>query len=162
MNFFLLKWVFNAIKRESAEDDPKFKGQSYIAKTDLVKQLSKNPELMRALGYDDQRQLAEAIRVGAGKKEGYLTWGEFLDFFFLGNTSLQDKIDGNDWWNQLDSKGNYICKNKVASSKDENAEDHDHENQDASNLQGSPGAANMRSPSQTRKSIKMTPSIKML
>ena len=55
MNFFLLKWVFNAIKRESAEDDPKFKGQSYIAKTDLVKQLSKNPELMRALGYDDQR-----------------------------------------------------------------------------------------------------------
>jgi hypothetical protein len=24
MTFFLLKWVFNAIKRDSAEDDPKF------------------------------------------------------------------------------------------------------------------------------------------
>ena len=37
MNFFLLKWVFNAIKRESAEDDPKFKGQTYISKSDLIK-----------------------------------------------------------------------------------------------------------------------------
>jgi len=26
MTFFLLKWVFNAIKRESSEEDPKFKG----------------------------------------------------------------------------------------------------------------------------------------
>lgn len=26
MTFFLLKWVFNAIKRESSEDDVKFKG----------------------------------------------------------------------------------------------------------------------------------------
>jgi hypothetical protein len=24
MTFFLLKWVFNAIKRDSADDDPKF------------------------------------------------------------------------------------------------------------------------------------------
>lgn len=46
MTFFLLKWVFNAIKRESDEDDAKFKGQSYVAKVDLVKQLAKNPELM--------------------------------------------------------------------------------------------------------------------
>ena len=53
MTFFLLKWVFNAIKRDSAEDDPKFKGQAYVAKGDLVKQLAKNPELMRALGYED-------------------------------------------------------------------------------------------------------------
>ena len=55
MTFFLLKWVFNAIKRDSAEDDPKFKGHAYVAKGDLVKQLAKNPELMRALGYEDQR-----------------------------------------------------------------------------------------------------------
>ena len=26
MTFFLLKWVFNAIKRESSQEDPKFKG----------------------------------------------------------------------------------------------------------------------------------------
>jgi len=53
MTFFLLKWVFNAIKRDSADDDPHFKGQAFISKTDLTKQLSKNPELLRALGYED-------------------------------------------------------------------------------------------------------------
>jgi hypothetical protein len=37
MTFFLLKWVFNAIKREAAEDDPKFQGHSYVKKSDLVK-----------------------------------------------------------------------------------------------------------------------------
>jgi hypothetical protein len=31
MTFFLLKWVFNAIKRDSADDDPKFKGASYVS-----------------------------------------------------------------------------------------------------------------------------------
>lgn len=57
MTFFLLKWVFNAIKRDSADDDPHFKGESFISKSDLIKQLAKNPELLRALGYEDQRQL---------------------------------------------------------------------------------------------------------
>ena len=37
MSFFLLKWVFNAIKRESSDADPAFKGQPYISKSDLVK-----------------------------------------------------------------------------------------------------------------------------
>ena len=53
MTFFLLKWVFNAITHDSAEDDPKFKGQSFVSKADLVKQLAKNPELMKALDYSD-------------------------------------------------------------------------------------------------------------
>ena len=53
MTFFLLKWVFNAIKKESLLEDPKLKGKSYVSKTDLVKQLVKNDELMQALGYDD-------------------------------------------------------------------------------------------------------------
>ena len=53
MTFFLLKWIFNAIKRESSDDDPKLKGQSYVTKSDLIKQLGKNEELMRALGYHD-------------------------------------------------------------------------------------------------------------
>ena len=53
MTFFLLKWVFNAIKKESLLEDPKLKGKSYVSKTDLVKQLIKNDELMQALGYDD-------------------------------------------------------------------------------------------------------------
>jgi hypothetical protein len=37
MSFFLLKWVFNAIKRTSSEDDPAFKGANYVSKNDLVK-----------------------------------------------------------------------------------------------------------------------------
>lgn len=53
MTFFLLKWIFNAIKRESSEEDPKLKGRSYVTKIDLIKQLGKNDELMKALGYYD-------------------------------------------------------------------------------------------------------------
>ena len=37
MTFFLLKWVFNAIKRDSALDDTKLMGSAYVTKTDLVK-----------------------------------------------------------------------------------------------------------------------------
>jgi len=32
MTFFLLKWIFNAIKRESSDEDPKLKGRSYVTK----------------------------------------------------------------------------------------------------------------------------------
>jgi len=37
MTFFLLKWIFNAIKRDSSEEDPKLKGRSYVTKADLIK-----------------------------------------------------------------------------------------------------------------------------
>jgi hypothetical protein len=53
MMFFLLKWVFNAIKRESPKDDPIFLGASFISRADLVKQLSRNPEVLQALGLSD-------------------------------------------------------------------------------------------------------------
>jgi hypothetical protein len=72
MTFFLLKWVFNAIKRDSAEDDPKFHGNPFVSKNDLIKQLSKNPELMHALGYHTERQLADNVKLSAGVKDGYL------------------------------------------------------------------------------------------
>ena len=110
MTFFLLKWVFNAIKRDSAEEDPKFKGSPYVSKTDLVKQLSKNPELMHALGYTDSRQLQDGVKCSAGVKDGYLMWSEFLDFFFLKSARLQDRIDSQDWWQQLDAAGHQIMK----------------------------------------------------
>jgi len=88
--------------------------------------MSKNHELMRALGYDDANQLKDAVKVGAGKKDGFLTWGEFLDFFFLGAASMRDRVDGNDWWNQLDNKGNFM----TIKSKAENPDDgSDKENQ---------------------------------
>lgn len=37
MAFFLLKWVFNAIKRESEAGDEQLKGQNYVTKNELVK-----------------------------------------------------------------------------------------------------------------------------
>lgn len=37
MTYFLLKWVFNAIKRDSDSSDQKLKGSSYVTKTDLTK-----------------------------------------------------------------------------------------------------------------------------
>ena len=88
MTYFLLKWVFNAIKHESTEDDPVFKGSSYVAKTDLVKQLGKNPELMRALGYDDPMGLKDSVKLSPSVKNGYLKWSEYLDFFFLRDATL--------------------------------------------------------------------------
>jgi hypothetical protein len=98
--------------------------------------------------------------VAAGRKEGYLTWGEFLDFFFLGDASLRDKIDGNDWWNQLDSKGNYAPKSKVTESDQKEDEKADKIAADGSLALTSPDAAGRRLP--LRKDIKVTDSIKML
>ena len=49
MSFFLLKWVYNAIKCDSLDNDEILKGQSYVKKNELVKQLVKNPEIMSAL-----------------------------------------------------------------------------------------------------------------
>mmetsp|Transcript_16336 Transcript_16336/g.11507 ORF Transcript_16336/g.11507 Transcript_16336/m.11507 type:complete len:95 (+) Transcript_16336:934-1218(+) len=57
MTFFLLKWVFNAIKHDSDIDDPRLKGKPYVTKKELIKQLAKNEELMRALDYDDKEHV---------------------------------------------------------------------------------------------------------
>jgi hypothetical protein len=99
MTFFLLKWVFNAIKRDSSDDDPKFHGKPFISKIDLIKQLSKNPELMQALGYETNNQLSENVKLSPSKKDGYLMWSEFLDFFFLKDAKPHERVEGSDWWN---------------------------------------------------------------
>lgn len=57
MTFFLLKWIFNAIKKDSPEDDSKLKGKSYVSKGELVKQLIKNDELMKTLGYNNAKEI---------------------------------------------------------------------------------------------------------
>lgn len=36
MSFFLLKWVFNAIKRNSSREDSLLKGQQFVNKTELI------------------------------------------------------------------------------------------------------------------------------
>jgi|LauGreDrversion4_2_1035121.scaffolds.fasta_scaffold27529_5 hypothetical protein len=83
MTYFLLKWVFNAIKRESSLDDTKLQGKPYVTKVDLVKQLAKNDELMTALGYEGPEQVTRGVKDVASTKDGCLLWEEFLDFFFL-------------------------------------------------------------------------------
>jgi hypothetical protein len=42
MTFYLLKWVFNAIKQDSDDSDKLLHGKPYVTKTELVQQLVKN------------------------------------------------------------------------------------------------------------------------
>jgi hypothetical protein len=88
MTFFLLKWIFNAIKETSSKDDPKLQGLPYVNKASLVKQLIKNRELMTALGYKGAPDMREAIKKAPSAKDNTLMWAEFLDFFFLRQASL--------------------------------------------------------------------------
>ena len=51
---------------------------------------------MQALGYETNAQLSDGVKMSAGKKDGYLMWSEFLDFFFLESklrASRQDEPD---------------------------------------------------------------------
>lgn len=93
MTFFLLKWIFNAIKRDSLPDDHKLLGKPYITKIDLVKQLSKNDELMNALGYESPEQVSKGVKNTPTAKEGCLMWEEFLDFFFLRQANLERRLN---------------------------------------------------------------------
>lgn len=105
MTFFLLKWVFDYIKQESDVDDEEMSGMQYVAKKDLVSQLSKNPELMKALDIKSKRDLHDQVEMAHCVKAGCLTWDEFLNYFFLRDATMQDRIDGNDWWTKLDQQG---------------------------------------------------------
>ena len=88
MTFFLLKWVFNAIKQTSDLEDPKLKGKKFMKKTELVTQLAKNVELMEALGIVSKKELEAKVKAAPCVKTGCLTWEEFLGFFFIKDGSL--------------------------------------------------------------------------
>ena len=49
MAFFLLKWVFNAIKRESDADDKDLKGAAFVNKQELIRNLIQNEEILSSL-----------------------------------------------------------------------------------------------------------------
>ena len=103
MTFFLLKWIFNAIKKDAPEDDSKLQGKSYVQKTELSKQLIKNEELMRTLGYNSSREVIDNVKVAHCHKDGVFTWEEFLDFFFLKNVPVYERMDTSDnWWRKVD------------------------------------------------------------
>lgn len=101
MTFFLLKWVFNAVKRDDTE-------APYVLKKELTQQLSQNSELLNAMNIPNSMVLEQMIKQAACKRENQLTWKEFLDFFFLKDASLQNRIDANDWWTKLDPEGKKI------------------------------------------------------
>ena len=67
MTFFLLKWVFNAIKLDSDS------GYSYVTKNELVKQLSKNNELLQALNCKS-KDLEQEVKKAPSNRDGTLTW----------------------------------------------------------------------------------------
>lgn len=104
MTFFLLKWIFNAIKRDSTVDDTKLQGRPYLTKQDLVKQLSKNEELLHALGYEES-EIVHAVKRAPGVKDGCLLWEEFLDFFFKRQEALvlgqKARSDDEGWWRKI-------------------------------------------------------------
>ena len=128
MSFFLLKWVFNAIKQESSTADEKLKGQFYVNKKEVVSQLSKNAELMTALSLSNGLVLSEEIKQAACVKEGCMTWPEFLNFFY----NKSDQKDG--WWTKLDLNGKRIVENLKTSARSSNQLNAAAENTDAQEI----------------------------
>jgi hypothetical protein len=57
-------------------------------------------------------------------------WSEFMDFFFLKDVKPHERIEGSDWWNQLDSKGQQIA---LEMEEELNVEEAEKENLDTSN-----------------------------
>ena len=155
MTFFLLKWVFNAIKRDSTPDDTVFKGQSYISRSDLTKQLSQNPEVLMALGFNDQRQLADKIKVFKTQNDGYYTWIEFLEFFLCKDSKGLDRGDGSEWWYQVDKDGSLVVK-AAESSADVEA---DFTNNTMQNLNETGANLSFTKNQMDRKPVKMTGSL---
>ena len=105
MTFYLLKWVFNAIKQESDDSDKILQGKPYVNKTELVQQLIKNKEIMSALDYKDTKKLEKEIKKAACMKDGVLSWDEFLNFFFMKESNLLEQLNVNDWWTKIDEEG---------------------------------------------------------
>jgi hypothetical protein len=118
MTFYLLKWVFNAIKQESDVEDKYLMGKPFVTKTELVKQLVKNNEIMSALDYKDTKKLEKDIKKAACMKDGVLSWDEFLNFFFLKESNLLDQLSVNEWWTKIDLEGHKID-SKRTPTKDE-------------------------------------------
>jgi len=108
MAFFLLKWVFNAIKRESDKEDSELKGNEYVTKAELYKQLVKNKELMGALDFTEVKDLQREVRAYRSAKQGTMMWEEFLDFFFGRHIVEAERKDGKEWYNRLEQDGNKL------------------------------------------------------
>jgi len=114
---------------------------------------------MRALGYDDPALLRDSIKLAASKKDGFLTWSEFLDFFFLRDATPQDRMDGNDWWNKLDREGKPMAEEVLSETVDEEIKDEKGAKKTAS---GQVISAMQAREMADRKPVSMTPALQIL
>jgi hypothetical protein len=104
MLFFLLKWVFNAIKIESDKSDEKLKGMDYVQKIDLIKQLQKNKDLIVTLNFKNFKDVKDQVRQASCKKEQCLSWDEFCDFFFLKDKGTTERMNASEhFWRKINA-----------------------------------------------------------
>ena len=88
---------------------------------------------MNALDIKSKRELHDQVDMAHCAKKGCLTWNEFLNYFFLRNATMQDRIDGDDWWTKLDMQGQPIEERddnnfeRTFGEDDENEDDEDKE-----------------------------------
>ena len=76
---------------------------------------------MEALDYDDVRYLKDELQYAVGVKEKFLTWSEYLDFFFLQNELGQDRMEKTEiWWHKIDDTGKYPKKKKLQEGEEAN------------------------------------------
>lgn len=123
---------------------------------------------MHALGYEDAHQFTDNVKLSSSKKEGFMMWSEFLDFFFLKGAALPPSLERRkDWWIQLDSKGRQLVPEteKDGEANEENAADGDLENPNAANLSGlsgGPGGSSLPRIDKDNAPVTMTPSLRVL
>mmetsp|Transcript_20429 Transcript_20429/g.27606 ORF Transcript_20429/g.27606 Transcript_20429/m.27606 type:complete len:120 (+) Transcript_20429:968-1327(+) len=97
-------------------------------------------------------------------KKGCLTWDEFLNYFFLRNATLQDRIDGDDWWTKLDQNGQPVeegddaGQGTFAGTFDEGDEEEDDQDEDRFGRKMSRGARLLKE----FKEVTMTPALDFL
>lgn len=105
--------------------------------------------------------LRDSIKLAKSAKDGYLTWSEFLDFFFVKDTSIQGQDEEEAWWNKLDREG------KALPPEEKLADVVEEEKDQKQNKKGGPIQHSILSPTAQRelddkKPVAMNESLKVL
>lgn len=83
--FNILKWIFNAIKKE----------KEVVNKLHVMDQLKENKDTLKSLGFKDFDDFATELNRFPSSQDGFLTWEEFIDFF-ISKSGLGDTKS--EWW----------------------------------------------------------------
>ena len=92
-----------------------------------------------------------------------MTWTEFLNYFFLRNATMQDRIDGDDWWTKLDQNGQPVvageeARNDFTGTFDDGEGEEDDQEEDRFGRKMSRGARLLKE----FKEVPMTPALDFL